>query len=125
MADRVSAVEVKAIIKTVITDISAFITAANLCVTNWLGSSDLDDATLKEIERYLSAHMLSAMDPRAKEISIEQVTDVKYQGKWEMGLNGTTYGQMCILLDTTGTLDQLTRKGKTPISFGVMEYHDE
>lgn len=121
---RVSEAEVLAIINTTISDITPFITAANLFVTNWLGSTSLDDDTLKEIERYMAAHIMHVQDPRAKKISIEDVTSVEYQGQWGMGLNMTSYGQTCILLDSTGTLDQMTRKGKKRVSIGVIEYHE-
>lgn len=120
---RVIDTEVFEIIETSLTDIDVFIETANLFVTNWLGSSSLSDATLKEIEKYISAHILSLRDPRTKSVGVDVLSE-SYQGQWGMGLNGTSYGQMAILLDTTGALGQLAKKGKRATSFGIIGYHE-
>ncbi len=123
MANRVTQSEVYEIIDTTLTDIEVFINTANLLVTSWLGSTDLSDEILKEIEKYLSAHVLSLRDQRTKSVGVDVLSE-SYQGQWGMGLNGTSYGQMCIMLDTTGTLGQMTNKGKRQTSFGVIGYHE-
>ena len=60
MARRVTATEVKVIITTALSDtaVEAFIDMANLEVTNTV-TCGLAAATLKEIERWLSAHLIS------------------------------------------------------------------
>lgn len=102
---RVTDEEVRKIINTNITDISAFITAANLLVTNKLGDSDLDDDTLKQIELWISAHAVTIQD-RSESLAEKEVDEAKekYTGKFGMGLNSTKYGQMAIDLDTTKIL---------------------
>jgi hypothetical protein len=100
-----------AIIDTTLTDIDTFITTANLFVTNTLGSTDLDDNILEEIECYITAHFLSARDPRVKMESIIGAVQASYTGYYGQGLTSTPYGQIAIDLDTSGTLSQIARKG--------------
>ena len=108
MADRVSGAEVLAIFETDMSsdDLAEFITAANIIVTEILGDSDLATTTLKEIERWLSAHFASAWDQR---LISERIGDsaVAYQFTKEKGIKSTDYGQRAILLDTTGQLARL------------------
>ena len=62
MANRVNVNEVKEILNTSIDElnITAFIKAANLTVTELLGSdTTLSDDQLKEIERFLAAHFIA------------------------------------------------------------------
>jgi hypothetical protein len=106
MAARVTQQDVEAILDTDISDLSPFITAANLTVTKMLSGEDLSDDQLKEIERWLAAHFASIRDPR---ISAEKTGDaqVTYHGRSDLGLNFTPYGQQVKLLDTTGNLARL------------------
>ncbi len=85
-----------------------FILGANLIVTNNLGSSTLSTATLKEIERWLSAHMASARTRQEDSIKISSA-GAKFTGKYGMGLKNTQYGQMVEVLDSTGILVALGR----------------
>lgn len=107
---RTTIAAVKEIISTDLADaqITAFITAANLTVTNVLGDSGLSSETLTEIERWLAAHLLSARDQRVARRSIE-FTSWTFQGTFGLGLDGTLYGQNVKLLDTTGKLAALGR----------------
>ena len=108
MATRVSADEVKEILDTTLTDsaIEAFIGAANLTVTKILGDEDLTDDELKEIERWLTAHLIACT--RERQIMKEAVgqASVTYAGVTKTGLDATLYGQQVKLLDTTGLLAQ-------------------
>lgn len=105
MADRVTGAEVKEIFDTDLTaaELAPFITAANLTVTKLVGANtDLSDAQKKEIERWLSAHFAAIRD----QIEVSKVVgaaQTKFQGKTEMGLDFTSYGQMVKVLDTSGT----------------------
>lgn len=98
------------IIETTLTDIDTFITTANLFVTNVLGDAGLSDALLEEIERYLTAHFLSVKDQRVKSEKID-VLSFTYQGDTGMGLKATHYGQTAILLDSSGTLEDIAENG--------------
>ena len=107
MANRVNPDELKEIISTSLDDsiLEAFIGAANLTVTDLIGSgSGLSDDQLREIERWLAAHFLaSTREPQAQsERDVEAA--ITYQGKTGMGLDFTPYGQMVKVLDTTGIL---------------------
>lgn len=106
---------VKEIITTRQTDLTAFISAANMVVTEKLSDSGLGTATLAEIERWLAAHFLTCMErqPISKKIGESAET---YSWSKGPGLSQTTYGQAAILLDTTGTLSKL---GKHKILFDV------
>jgi hypothetical protein len=52
------------------------------------------------------------------------VLSESYQGQWGFGLKGTSYGQMAILLDTSGTLGKIAEKGypKGAPSMSVLNY---
>jgi hypothetical protein len=105
---RVNASQVKDIIDTDLPDItvSVFINAANITVTKLLGSSTVLSATqLKEIERWLTAHLMACT--RERQSSKEEVmgeTSITYTGKTGEGLKSTFYGQTVLDLDTSGVL---------------------
>ena len=113
MATRVTATEVKEIFDTTLSDaqLDTFILAANLVVTEKLSTSGLSTAMLKEIERWLSAHLAAIRDQMPSQEKIGDAS-VRYQGETGMGLRFTSYGQQVMLLDTTGTLaNSLGKKG--------------
>lgn len=106
MAFRSSEAEVLEILDTTLgsSAITPFLTAANLFVTNAMGSDHgLDATTLEEIERWVCAHLVCARDPRVTE---EEYGDarVKYGGKTDMGFQSTHYGQTALALDPTGRI---------------------
>jgi hypothetical protein len=95
------------------TIIDTFIIAAEEVVTNLYTNVTISVTLLKEIERYLVAHMLtSTLYRMAKE---EKVSDaqIRYTGEWKEGLNSTPYGQLLQILDTTGTIGKAGKKGAT------------
>ena len=117
MGLRVDPDEVREIISTSITDLNAFIMVANRMIEDHLGefeilpSNELTTAdgilpaTLKEIERWLTAHFISIRekDARATEFKIEDAS-AKYGGQYGMGLKASLYGQTAMALDPTGEL---------------------
>lgn len=118
---RVSEAEVAEIIEydnTTITDISPFITAANLFVTQKLANSGMTDEYLKEIERWVSAHFVKVRDVQLLEERAGEAWDIRALPKMGEGLKATKEGQQAILLDYTGTLAKAAN-GRV-ISFGVM-----
>ncbi len=120
---RVTTKEVKEIIQTELTDLTAFITSANVMVTDRLADAGLGDSTLKEIERWTAAHFLamSNMQPQVEEDKTGDAR-VKYMqsdlGKW---LDATTYGQTAKTLDTSGTLEVV---GKRTARITTIDYAD-
>lgn len=122
---RVTDTEVFEIITTTLTDIDVFIDQANLIVTAYLGDSNLSDTVLKEIERNVAAHMLSAQDPRVKSTKVDVLSET-YTGTFGAGLASTPYGQNAMLLDSTGLLKRMSEKGgKRSIIFQAADTLDE
>lgn len=113
---RVTDCEVKAIINTDIEKIRPYIIPADLMVTQYLGSKGLDDELLKEITRWLAAHLVAVNDQRLKSEKIGDATD-QYHGETGMGLDFTAYGQQVKVLDPTGTFAAI---GKRTAFFEVL-----
>lgn len=116
MSYRVTAAEVQEIInydESAFPTITAFIKAANLVVTDKLGSSTvLSSDQLMEIERWLAAHFIAVADQRLKSEKIGQAQN-EYQGDIAsdaIGLHTTFYGKQALVLDVTGTLASLGKK---------------
>lgn len=127
MANRITANELKEIISTSLGDavLDTYITAANLLVTDHLGdNSYVSDDQLKEVERWLSAHLLAST--REKQAQAEGVdkANITYQGKTGMGLDYTSYGQMVKVLDPTGILANVVGKRKARIR-AVTSFSDD
>jgi len=110
---RVTATEVKAIMDGVtLADavIDSYIIGANTIVTDNLGSSTLSVAMLKEIERWLAAHLVAITRERTAKKEGAGGASIEYTGDWGEGFSSTSYGQTAIALDSTGTLAGLTGK---------------
>ena len=107
MSTRVTAYEVKQIIDTDLADsvVEAFILGANYTVTEVLGDdTDLADGHKKEIERWLSAHLLASTREQQIQKAGAGGASVTYQGQTGNGLGATLYGQQVLALDTTGKM---------------------
>lgn len=118
MANRVTAAELQEIISTSLSEsvLDAFITGANLIVTEHLGDSEeLSSAQLKEIERWLSAHLLACT--RERQAKSENVKDasISYMGDSGKGLDATLYGQQVKLMDTSGVLAEVVGKKRATL----------
>ena len=93
------------------TIVDEFITAANLTITEILGSdTSLSTAQKTEIERWFTAHMLAVTI--WKTTSTERLGDasVTYTGQFGQGLSASPYGQMVLLLDTTGKMGNIGKR---------------
>jgi len=123
---RVTAAEVKTIMDgCTIADaiIDTFIVGANEVITvAFSGNSDVSDTLLKELERWLTAHMIASTIYRTT--SEEKIGDAsaKYTGEWGKKLESTPYGQMVLILDTTGIMGQV---GKAQASIYAVKSFDE
>ena len=106
---RVTIAEVKEIIDTSLEDanITAYITAANASVTEVLTGSGLGVDLLKEIERWLTAHLIAATQERQSKSEEAGGAKVTYTGVYGEGLRLTSYGQMVITLDSSGLMASL------------------
>ena len=118
---RTNEADVRLIITSTITtgQADAFILSANLFVTNHLGSTTLDADTLKDIERWVAAHLIAITYERVARKEEAGSAKIEYVGTFAQGLKQTMYGQTAIELDTTGTLDDLAN-GNKPISITAL-----
>lgn len=117
MAARVTATEVLEVMPSTTaltsTTILPFITSANVFVTDALTDAGLTDETLKEIERWLSAHMATVVEDRISKEEGAGGAYIKWAGKWEDELSSTQFGQMVLMLDTSNTLRNLMEGHKS------------
>lgn len=114
---RATEAEVKEVLDTTLTDdqITPFLTAANVLVTDVLNGEGYGDATLKEIERWLAAHFVAIRDPQVAKEKIGDV-DATYHGKSGLGLNHTPYGQQVMILEHHGKLAEISSsKGRAEL----------
>ena len=109
---RVTGDEVKEIIDTTLTasQITPFITAANITVTSALSSTSLTAVAKKEIERWYAAHLVYIRDPHLKKEKIGDAEDTRHVGELGKGLKSTPYGQVVLDLDTTGNMSNLGKR---------------
>ncbi len=114
---RVSASEVLEIMDIDLAEaqVTPYITSASVFVDEALLGKGLADNTLKEIERWLSAHMIALSRERTAQSEEAGGAKIVYAGDWGTDLNATSYGQMAKTMDTTGTLAELG-KGKRQAS---------
>ena len=110
---RVANTEVKVIISTsmIDADIVSHIDIANRFITDKLGSKGLGTARLKDIELYMSAHLVSVKAEKGG-VKSERVGDSQrtYSVLSGTGLQMSRYGQMAAILDTSGTLLSVDKK---------------
>lgn len=93
-------------------DLNPFIDAANELVTEKCTTSGYSNARLELIERWLSAHYHCVDSPRASRERVGSIT-VEPQGKVDIGLDNSLYGQMAMRLDTAGNLAAMNNAMKT------------
>jgi hypothetical protein len=113
---RVTHEEVKEIMDNcTVTDaiVDTFIGAATELITQVFTDGSVGDTLLKEIERWLTAHMIASTLSRTT--SDEKLGDasVKFTGTWGKRLESTPYGQMCLVLDTSGKMANAGKMGAT------------
>lgn len=111
---RTTVEDVKIIIETELTDpvITGYITSASTFVDTALGTASLTEAVLTEIERWMTAHMIATTKERIAKKEEAGGAKIEYAGDFGIGLNGTSYGQMAMMLDTSGTLQQINGSTK-------------
>lgn len=103
--------------------IEAYINSANVFVTAYLGTKGLSDDLLANIEMWLAAHMIVVTRERAIKEAGAGGAYVKYAGEWGEGLLGSTYGQMAVNLDTSGTLINLAKQKSSAWSKAVPNFN--
>lgn len=120
---RVTAADVKAILDDTTlkeSTINVFITSAHTMVDEVLGTGETD--VLKEIERWLTAHMIVVTRERQAIREEAGTVRIDYSGVFGAGLNSTTYGQMVLALDTTKAMSSLAGTGKSASVFVIPSF---
>lgn len=110
MANRVIDAEVQ-VIKPVSIDTTPFIDAANLIVSdiNTTCDKSFDEARLKQIELYLSAHFAGTFAPTLVSEKFENAANVFQVGSTSLsGVMSDKYGQMANML-AEGCLQELDK----------------
>jgi len=122
MAARVTSAELKIVLDD--TELSgaaltSYINTANVLVNSVLGTGTTD--ILKEIEKYLAAHL--AVFTRERQAIKEEAGTAKvtYSDNFGEGLKATAYGQMVLFLDTTGKLAAIDGK-KTASIYAIKSF---
>ncbi len=107
---RTTAAEVKQINGSTLDDviIDAYILSASTLIDATLGTGTTD--ILKEIERWLTAHMIAVTRERQSKREGAGGAEIEYYEISGSGLHSTTYGQMVLSLDTTGAMAALSGK---------------
>jgi hypothetical protein len=103
---------VKSVIPTGLEDpeISALMQVANRMVTTVVGSEgSLTEETLKDLETWMTAHIIAI--GKERQTREERVGDVwvKYNENKSQFLQSTSYGQMVLFLDTTGKFQSASK----------------
>lgn len=108
---RTTIAEVQAVMPETVTDtvIETFIEIATEMVTNNLGEQDLTVLTLKNIETFLTAHLIHITLHRQAESKKVGDASEKYASLGK-GLDMTTYGSMVKMLDTSGIMANLGKE---------------
>ena len=111
MATRTTPTEVKEIYPTDMLDaaVQKYIDVANLIVTANV-TCGLAAATLEEIERWITAHLIASTQERQTKSERLGEAEVVYSGEYGPGLQSTTYGQTAMMLDTCGGLSSMGKK---------------
>jgi hypothetical protein len=123
MAARVTATEVKGIMDNCTTldaTVNTFIEAGTLIIDKIFGEGDTSNLT-KEIERWFVAHMLASTVARTADTEKLGDAQIKYTGQWGKKLESTPYGQMVLVLDTTG---KMANVGKMAASIYAVKKFD-
>lgn len=113
MSARTTKTAVRYVIDTALEDdeIDAMITQANLMVTRVVGSAGLADDVLKDIETWLTAHLIAIgkeRQPLSEKVGDIWLTFEKRGGKGFLEM--TTYGQAVLFLDPTGNFQKSSLK---------------
>ena len=102
-------------------DSTPFIETANAIVDAKLLSSGLSSTMLRQIELYLAAHFTSLAFERGapKKVEIGESIEEFYQNVGP-GLRQTRFGQMALVLDSSGILSSInSTAGRPPAQFRV------
>lgn len=117
---RTTNTEVKAIMDTDLTDdqIDGYIESATALVDSWFDGVAATETMLKEVERWLTAHLIAISRERQAKEEGAGGAYIRYAGLFGTGLKTTSYGQTAIEIDVTGTLKKVSGR---PVFFKAVK----
>lgn len=127
MALRVTSEEVLEVVSDDVpsgTDLTPYITTANTIINQNITIAELEDTELKLIELYLSAHF-AILKYKFSIIEYAGGVGANYQTKTDLGFSLTHYGQMAMILDTTGGLSAMNNAIKHGGKIGISWYGED
>lgn len=86
------------------------IIGAETLINQAMASTTITDTLRKELTRWMAAHMIASTVERMAEQEGAGGASIKYTGTFGANLAATPYGQMVVLLDTTGMMASLGKK---------------
>jgi hypothetical protein len=102
--------------------VNAYIAGANATVNEVLEGQGLSADVMKEIERWLSAHLIALTRERVSVKEEAGTAKIQYSDIYGKGLEATDYGQMVLTLDTTGNM--AATGGKNATVFAIPEFEE-
>lgn len=121
---RVNDAEILEIVDTKVTSFTAFIIAASIIVDTKLATPGIitDTTQLKEIERWLAAHLFIVMERQTKKEEVGETSIEYFMMSLGKGLDSTLHGQQVKILDTSGTLASLGKRKANIITIEAISY---
>lgn len=92
--------------------IAPYVTGANVFVEGTLVGKGLSDDLLAQLEIWITAHMIALSRERTAKSEEAGGAKIVYAGEWGQMFSATSYGQMALTLDTSGTLQTLMKNKK-------------
>ena len=87
------------------TVVDSFIgTASRVLDSVFSSDSSMTTAQLQDIETWLAAHLISSTLHRQSSQEEVDGASVQYTGYWSKNLDSTSYGQMVMVIDTSGKM---------------------
>ena len=94
-------------------DLTPFIETASALVDDVAAASDLGAVRLELVERWLAAHFYCMRDPRTTAEKAGPV-GANFQSAVDLNLATSHFGQQAMVLDTSGTLRNISRGRRKP-----------
>lgn len=102
-------------------DVLPFMATANSIITKveTCAGGNLTDADLELLERWVSAHFYSVINPGLTSKSIAGASTSFHRGQLGQGMESTVYGQQALLMDMSGCLEKVTGQTMTMTWLGI------
>ena len=92
--------------------VAPYIKTANIFLTKAFQSVTVADDLWEEIETWLAAHYIALVRARISVKEEAGTAKIEYPNVFGANLSATPYGQTAMMMDTTGTLQELSQERK-------------